>query len=674
MTESIDTYIAHNQDRFIEELTTWLRFPSVSAQRSRDRDTLACAQWLTQHFADLGLDADLVDKGGRPIILARSKAGGGPRVTIYGHYDVQPEDPVEQWHTDPFKPVIRDGVIYARGATDDKGQVFAHVKAVETLLKTQGKLPCEVVFILEGEEESGGDALGRYVRSEGKDLRPQVVIISDGEMYDARTPAITYGLRGILTFEMTVQGPKYDLHSGAYGGSVANPALVLAQILSQCVSQEGKVLVPNFYDEVASLEPWERDNIQALQHDEQSLIDEAQVPGLHGEPGYSSLERLWARPTFEINGIYGGYQGQGSKTIIPASAAAKVSIRLVPDQDPDRMRERVFAYLRSLCPDTVTLTLKATGGGPPVLFDTQAPALQAARDALRLGFAAEPAFIRTGGSIPVVSTFADQWNCPVILMGLGLDSDGAHGPNEHFSLDSFISVGRHAPAGCRDLVGGQDVVDFCGRKTCFPGFFGRCQDLPTAGGVRVAKRLHFADLTGTDIVVVNQGRHGAGRFAGQGKARHPAVLQNLYYFRPLASIRHQVADNRFFLLFADCDDFFGRAFIVHKKRRDEVDKDTVEIFICHHGVQTGPIMLGRAGGQDINRIVDGCFRKQSFGQYGSGLFRKRRPGQTGSHHHVRGNHRRAAGIGDDSHPIAPGNRLGGEGCGSLNQLSFVSEG
>jgi acetylornithine deacetylase/succinyl-diaminopimelate desuccinylase-like protein len=259
-------------------------------------------------------------------------------------------------------------------------------------------------------------------------------------MYDENTPAITYGLRGIVAFEFTIRGPNADVHSGAYGGAIANPAMVLAQMLAQCVSPDGKVLVPHFYDDVAPLEDWERDMYRKLNFNDQALAKELDVPRLHGEPGFNTLERLWARPTFEINGIFGGYQGERSKTIIPACATVKVSARLVPHQDPSRIRSLLADYIRSLCPDTVRLEMEMSGfmTSPPVLFDVHNPAIRAAQDALRKGFGHETAFIRCGGSIPVVSTFVAQFGCPVVLMGFGLDSDRPHGPNEHFSLDSFL--------------------------------------------------------------------------------------------------------------------------------------------------------------------------------------------------------------------------------------------
>jgi len=446
MTDRIETYIDANRNRFIEELKQWMRFPSVSAQRDHDGDTRACAEWLRDHLKGLGFEAQLVDVGGQPIVRASMKGKSSRCVMIYGHYDVQPEDPRDQWQTPPFEPTIKDGILYGRGATDDKGQVFTHVKAVESLLKTEGRLPCEVVFLLEGEEESGGDALGRYVTQVKNELRPDAIVISDTTMYDEKTPAITYGLRGIVAFEFTVKGPASDVHSGAYGGAIANPAMVVAQILAQCVSRDGKVLVPHFYDDVAPLEDWERESFRKLAFDEKALTRELDVPRLHGEPGYSALERLWARPTFEINGIFGGYQGQRSKTIIPASATAKLSVRLVPHQDPDKIRDLIFNHIRSVCPDTVRLELTQFGASPPVLFDVNNPAIRASQEALRRGFGHDAVFIRCGGSIPVVNTFVEQLGCPVLLMGFGLDSDRPHGPNEHFSLDSFIRGTKAAAA------------------------------------------------------------------------------------------------------------------------------------------------------------------------------------------------------------------------------------
>lgn len=436
--DTIGSYIRSHQERFLEELQQFLRFPSISAQPNHKQDVEDCARWLQKHLAVLGCQASLVDKGGHPVLIAHAPGQTERRVVIYGHYDVQPEDPLDQWKSPPFEPALRDGHIYARGATDDKGQLFAHIKALEALLKTQEALPSGITFVIEGEEESGGDSLTRYVREEGADLQPELVIISDGTMYDTKTPAINYGLRGILVFECVVEGPNSDVHSGAYGGAIANPAMVMAQLLASCLDSQGRITIPGFYDHVAPMQDWERENIRKLGFDEQTLLADTGSRALFGEFEFSSLERIWARPTFEINGLYGGYQGPHSKTIIPAQATAKVSIRLVPDQDPEQIRTLVFDFLRRNCPDTVRFNIPEFAYGPPVCFDTQHPAFNAARAALRKGFGRDCVFTRCGGSIPVVSTFAQQWDCPILLMGLGQDNDAPHSPNERFKLDSFF--------------------------------------------------------------------------------------------------------------------------------------------------------------------------------------------------------------------------------------------
>jgi len=365
MADKIEAYVEANKERFIEELKELMRIPSVSAQSEHDSDTQACAEWLVAHFQALGLEARLVDKGGKPIVRASAKGKSSRRVVIYGHYDVQPEDPVDQWKTPPFEPTICDGILYGRGSTDDKGQLFAHVKAVESLLKTEGELPCEVIFLLEGEEECGGEALSRYVRDARDELKPDVLIISDSTMYDENTPAITYGLRGILISEFTVKCADQDVHSGAYGGAIANPAMVLAQILSACVGPDGKILVPHFYDDVAPLEKWESESIEKLGFDDQAFVGELNVPRPHGEAGHCTLERIWTRPTFEVNGIFGGYTAGGSKTIVPASATAKISIRLVPHQDPEQIRDLTIEHLRAVCPNTVRLDIADFATSPP---------------------------------------------------------------------------------------------------------------------------------------------------------------------------------------------------------------------------------------------------------------------------------------------------------------------
>lgn len=439
MIQKTIDYINQNQNRFLDELQQFLRFPSVSAQATHKKDLIDCAKWLTNHLTSIGLDARLIETDGHPIVRASGKGKTSRQVIIYGHYDVQPEDPLDQWLTPPFEPAIRDGYLYARGATDDKGQLFAHVKAVESLLQTQGQLPCEVLFLLEGEEECGGEALPQYIRQEKNRLDPCAVVVSDCSMYDENTPAITYGLRGIAALEFTLKGPNADLHSGSFGGAVANPAVAASRIISQCIDPDGKILIPNFYDDVVALQDWERDNIAKLNFNDQALADELGVGNLAGEPEYTALERMWARPTCDVNGMFGGYTGQGGKTIIPASATAKLSFRLVPNQDPKKIASLITQHLKSLCPKSMTIEVSESMGAQPVLCNVENPAVEKARQALEAGFGAQAVYIRCGGSIPVVNTFWQELQKPVVLMGFGLDTDGAHGPNERFKINSFIN-------------------------------------------------------------------------------------------------------------------------------------------------------------------------------------------------------------------------------------------
>ncbi len=440
-------YIEQNQHRFIQELQDFLKFPSVSTQPERTKDLRSCAQWLVDHLQAIGLEARLIESKGHPIVWAKAAGQSSKRLIIYGHYDVQPEDPIDQWHTPPFEPTIRDGFIYARGAADDKGQLFAHVKGVESLIRTAGKLPCQVLFLFEGEEESGGVALKEYISANKDDLAVDAIVVSDTGMYDEKTPAITYGLRGIIAFEITLKVADRDLHSGIFGGAVANPATALAHIISQCLAADGAIKIPGFHDNIKPLQDWEKKQIRNLTFDDDKLAKQIGAKRVFGEPGFSTLERIWARPTLDINGIASGYTGKGMKTIIPASATAKISIRLVPDQDPDRIFKVVTSHLKSLCPDYADIQIPLlSAGAPPVLFDVEHPVIRAGCRALKLGFAAEPVFIRCGGSIPVVNTFWQQLKKPVLLIGFCLDSDGAHSPNERFKIASFINAIRTSVA------------------------------------------------------------------------------------------------------------------------------------------------------------------------------------------------------------------------------------
>ena len=437
--QEIFRYIDNHEERYLRELKDFIQFPSVSKHSQRKKATLECAQWLVSHFREMGLDSQLIETSGHPIVRAEKKGKSSRRLIIYGHYDVQPEEPLDLWETPPFEATLKEGFIHARGATDDKGHLFCHINGVESLLKTEGELPCDVLFLIEGEEECGGSGLKDYIRQEKDNLKGEALVISDGNMYGDSTPALCYGLRGIISMELIIKGPRTDLHSGSFGGNVPNPAMVLAKILAQCVDDNGKVLIPGYYDKVKPTAPWELENFRKLAFDETAFIRQTGIKAPHGEEGFSSLERVWNRPTFEINGIYGGYAGEGGKTIIPSYAGAKITLRLVPDQDAQEICIALEGFIKSLIPDYVTYELKKPSGSNPVYIDVHHPALQAGKTALREGFGEEPVYIREGGSIPVVKVIWEELKLPIILMGLGTDRDGAHAPNEKFSLSNFMN-------------------------------------------------------------------------------------------------------------------------------------------------------------------------------------------------------------------------------------------
>ena len=439
MVDNIFKFVDSNKARFLDELQNFLKIPSVSADSKYKNDLLNCAKWLTNHLHNIGLDAHLIETKGHPIVRAFGKGTSGKRLLIYGHYDVQPPDPIDKWLSPPFTPTIRDGFIYARGATDDKGQLFAHVKAVESLLKTTGKLPCDIIFLVEGEEECGGNALEEYIKKEKDTLTCDAVVISDTSMYDEKTPAITYGLRGIVAMEIRVKTAAADLHSGVYGGAVANANTALAHIISKCIGLDGQIKIQNFYDQIRPLEDWEEKNFDKLAFSDKTFLKETGTKRTFGEPGRPTLERLWARSALDVNGMFGGYTGEGMKTVIPYRATAKITIRLVPDQNPAKMADNVAKYVKSVCPDFADAEVAGPlAAAEPVLFDVKDKMIQSGMLALKKGFDAEPVFIRSGGSIPVVNTFWKELRKPVILMGFGLDSDGAHSTNEKFKIDSFI--------------------------------------------------------------------------------------------------------------------------------------------------------------------------------------------------------------------------------------------
>ncbi len=433
-----DRYLRQHRARFVRELQQLVRFPSVSAQPNHAGDMRACAGWLADHFRKLGLRVTIHKTAGQPIIEAtrRSPRSNAPTVVIYGHYDVQPPEPLELWKTPPFGAVVRGGNLYGRGASDNKGQFFAHVKAVEALL-ADGELPVHVVFLIEGEEEVGSESLMQFCRRHGRRLRPDYIVLSDSGMYSKQHPAIAYATRGVAALEVRVDGPARDLHSGVFGGSVANPIMELCKLLAGCVDNNGRITVPGFYDEVLPLTARERKQFARLPFDERAYARQLGVPALAGEKGFTTLERRWARPTFEINGITGGYQGPGGKTIVPAWASAKITCRLVPNQSARKIVRLVEAHLRKHCPPTVRLTTFDKHYADPFFESPEGAGVRAAAAAFEKAFGHKAVFIREGGSLPILTYFKRYLGGEIVSVGLGLSDDNWHSPNEKFDLDNF---------------------------------------------------------------------------------------------------------------------------------------------------------------------------------------------------------------------------------------------
>jgi len=436
--DRVDAYLEANRGAFEEQLKALIRIPSVSAQPDHDADTRRAAEFLRDDLAAMGLDVELIPTKGHPIVYAESlNAPGKPTLLVYGHYDVQPPEPLEPWLSPPFEPTVRDGNLYARGATDDKGQMFTHLKAAEAWLKAAGGLPVNVKFLIEGEEEVGGANLEAYVAGNREKLRCDYAVISDTSQFAPGMPAITYGLKGLAYFELIVRGAKSDLHSGTFGGAVANPLNALATILAILKGPDGRVLIPGFYDAVRPLEDWERAEFAKLPFSEAEFQAGVGVPSLEGEAGYTTLERKWARPTCDVNGMYGGYQGPGPKTVLPCQAGAKLSFRLVPDQDPKAVGALFRAHVKAVTPPGVTVEVIVHHGAPAVLVGVDSPGVRAATRAVEKGFGKAPVFIREGGSIPVVGLLKTQLGVDTLLLGWGQNDDNLHGPNEKFRLDDF---------------------------------------------------------------------------------------------------------------------------------------------------------------------------------------------------------------------------------------------
>jgi len=438
MNNVID-FINTNRDKYVEQLKEYLAIPSISALPQHAADVKRCAEWTAEEMRRIGMEhVRLVETPGYPVVYGDwLHAEGAPTILFYGHYDVQPVDPLELWESPPFEATVRDGEIYARGSADDKGQVFMHFKAIEAHLKQNGRLPCNIKVILEGEEEVGSANLDTFVKDHKDELKADVVVISDSPMFDRGIPSICYGLRGLVYFQIDLRGTKTDLHSGSFGGAVANPAFVLANILAQMKDRGGHIKIPGFYDDVRELREEEREQWRRLPFNEKRYAKELGAPRLWGETGYTTLERVWARPTFEVNGILSGFTGEGAKTVIPAVAMAKVSMRLVPNQEPDKIAQLFEDYVAKVAPKTVEAKVTRMHGGKPWMTDFDNKYVQAAGRAIKQGFGQEPVFNREGGSIPVVATFQEILGLPSVLFGVGLPDENAHAPNEKLDLGNF---------------------------------------------------------------------------------------------------------------------------------------------------------------------------------------------------------------------------------------------
>ncbi len=434
----IDRYLQQSQPDHLELLKQWLRIPSVSADTRFADDVHKAAQWVDNAFKSLGFHSELIDTDGPSLVYAQSPAvPGKPVALVYGHYDVQPPDPLDKWITPAFEPTERDGNLVARGATDDKGQALTHILGAAAWLATQQHLPLQVKFLIEGEEEVGSGQLSRSLAKIKDRLACDVIVISDSSQYAAGQPAITYGLRGIAYYEVRLHGPKQDLHSGSFGGAVHNPAIALARLISQIIDEDGRIQLPGFYDSVKPLAESERAMWRGLNFDDQKFAAQIGVSGLKGEVGYTTLERRWARPTFDVHGLWGGYQGEGGKTIIPSFAAAKISFRLVPNQEPAEVTRQLKQFLDEHAPVGVRVELIDLHGGEGVVVDPESPYMAAASRAITDAFGKQPVLIREGGSIPIVAQMVAATGADVLLLGWGQEDDGAHSPNEKFCIADF---------------------------------------------------------------------------------------------------------------------------------------------------------------------------------------------------------------------------------------------
>lgn len=439
--EQVQNYLSNNYDRFIEDLKSFLSIPSISTSEENKGDIAKAARFVENQLTAMGMNnVRQYPTGGHPVVYGEwLKAPGKPTILIYGHYDVQPPEPLELWKTPAFEPTIRDGKIFARGSADDKGQVFIHLKAIEAFLKTSGSLPCNIKFIVEGEEEIGSTHLAGFVREHKDMLKCDVVLISDTHMMGVKEPSLVYGLRGLTYLEMTVTSTNGDLHSGTFGGAIANPVQVLSEILTSMKDRKtGKILIPGFYDDVVPLSKKERAELARLPHSDKKYLKEIGARAAFGEKGYTTIERTGCRPTFEVNGVWGGFIGAGVKTVFPSKASAKVSMRLVANQNPVKIANLFKKHVQSVAPDTVKVDVKMyDNNGHPALTPIDSVAMRAATNAINRVYKKAPFFTREGGSIPVVADFQQILKTDCVLMGFGLPDDNLHAPNEKFDLQQF---------------------------------------------------------------------------------------------------------------------------------------------------------------------------------------------------------------------------------------------
>lgn len=437
--QTVQQYIASNKDRFVSELMDMLRIPSISADSKYKADVARCAEFVKASLLQAGATkAEICPTEGHPIVYGEKIIDASlPTVLVYGHYDVQPPDPLDLWHSPPFEPVIKDGKIYARGACDDKGQMFMHVKAFEAMEKN-GALPCNIKFLIEGEEEVGSDHLGDFVKANKEKLKADVILISDTSMIANDVPSITVGLRGLSYVEVEVTGPNRDLHSGVYGGAVPNPIQVLAQMITAMKDENNHITIPGFYDDVVEISEAERAEMAKAPFSLDAYKSDLKIGDVMGEKGYTTNERTSIRPTFELNGIWGGYTGEGAKTVLPSKAFAKMSMRLVPNQSSEKITKLFADYFKSVAPTSVKVEVRPHHGGEPVVTPTDSIAYQAASKAMETTFGKKPIPTREGGSIPIVALFERELGLKSVLFGFGLNSDDIHSPNEHYGVFNFM--------------------------------------------------------------------------------------------------------------------------------------------------------------------------------------------------------------------------------------------